>query len=421
MNTNANMDVETIHFPSALPYTPDTWTINNNHQRPETHSDPNEISNPQTSSSAKDKDPLAAFYSSLSMPVSIPAHISAPVPNSAASFSSISSWYDPLESIISSTSTSLTNSPSSNLNMSTSTNANNMNTNTNTNITTTLNDQLQQQFLLDTHPHDMHFMNINHNGYSNDFNTDIYTDTNTANSTNNNVNSNSNSTIDNLTIAIKREEGEGEGINESQLAFNFFPTDLQIEIKQDTTEVPVAAAAAGDDDDDETKDVKLSSRPQRKRLTPHQKQAHNKIEKRYRININTKIARLQQIIPWVSSEQTAFEVSDSVRPAAQQDTSGSVAECGAGEDRSVVSSMTGSPNLMEGAGANDNGKGAGTGTGSTRLNKSMILEKAVDYILYLQNNERLYEMEVARLRQEVEELRRINDVTNTNMNSNTGN
>lgn len=100
-------------------------------------------------------------------------------------------------------------------------------------------------------------------------------------------------------------------------------------------------------------------RAPRKRLTSHQKQAHNKIEKRYRININTKIAKLQQIIPWVASEQTAFEVGENIKR---------------GED--------GFPT-------------------STKLNKSMILEKAVDYILYLQNSERLYEMEVRRLRAEL--------------------
>ena len=35
----------------------------------------------------------------------------------------------------------------------------------------------------------------------------------------------------------------------------------------------------------------------------------------------------------------------------------------------------------------------------------MILEKAVDYILYLQNNERLYEMEVQRLKSEIDTLK----------------
>ncbi|AJU01556.1 Tye7p [Saccharomyces cerevisiae YJM1388] len=117
-------------------------------------------------------------------------------------------------------------------------------------------------------------------------------------------------------------------------------------------------------------------RAPRKRLTPFQKQAHNKIEKRYRININTKIARLQQIIPWVASEQTAFEVGDSVK---KQD-----------EDGAETAATTPLPSAA---------------TTSTKLNKSMILEKAVDYILYLQNNERLYEMEVQRLKSEIDTLK----------------
>ncbi|SMN20727.1 similar to Saccharomyces cerevisiae YOR344C TYE7 Serine-rich protein that contains a basic-helix-loop-helix (bHLH) DNA binding motif [Maudiozyma saulgeensis] len=107
-------------------------------------------------------------------------------------------------------------------------------------------------------------------------------------------------------------------------------------------------------------------RTTRKRLTAYQKQAHNKIEKRYRININTKIARLQQIIPWVATEQTSFEVS--------------------------------------GNGTNKNNSST-TNAPSTKLNKSMILEKAVDYILYLQNNERLHDMEVMSLRNELETLK----------------
>lgn len=98
----------------------------------------------------------------------------------------------------------------------------------------------------------------------------------------------------------------------------------------------------------------------RKRLTAHQKQAHNKIEKRYRININTKIAKLQQIIPWVAAEQAPGEIA----------------------------------------------QGANATTAPAKLNKSMVLEKAVDYILYLQNNERLHEMEVNRLRAELDAARR---------------
>ncbi|KAG0672103.1 hypothetical protein C6P45_004118 [Maudiozyma exigua] len=115
-----------------------------------------------------------------------------------------------------------------------------------------------------------------------------------------------------------------------------------------------------------TKPILKKNRTTRKRLTAHQKQAHNKIEKRYRININTKIAKLQQIIPWVATEQTSFEVS------------GNNAK---------------------------NSNGSTTTGNSTKLNKSMILEKAVDYILYLQNNERLHDMEVMRLRNELDTLK----------------
>ncbi|KAH3667837.1 hypothetical protein WICMUC_005237 [Wickerhamomyces mucosus] len=96
-------------------------------------------------------------------------------------------------------------------------------------------------------------------------------------------------------------------------------------------------------------------RAPRKRLTPHQKQAHNKIEKRYRININAKIAGLQQIIPWVASEKTAFETGTDERPE---------------EASSTV----------------------------PKLNKSMILEKATAYILHLQENE-------ANMKKEIEELK----------------
>lgn len=108
-------------------------------------------------------------------------------------------------------------------------------------------------------------------------------------------------------------------------------------------------------------------RAPRKRLTADQKEAHNMIEKRYRININTKIAKLQRIIPWLASEETAFEVGDSLKNS-NQDSSASL-------------------------------------LATPKLNKSMILEKAVDYILYLQNNERLFELEVQRLKRELEEAK----------------
>lgn len=105
----------------------------------------------------------------------------------------------------------------------------------------------------------------------------------------------------------------------------------------------------------------------RKRLTADQRETHNMIEKRYRININTKIGKLQKIIPWVACEDTAFEVDTILK--------------------------------------NSDGDSVATPISSLKLNKSMILEKAVDYILYLQNNERLFEMEVQRLKKEVEHLK----------------
>lgn len=96
----------------------------------------------------------------------------------------------------------------------------------------------------------------------------------------------------------------------------------------------------------------------RKRLTDSQKQAHNKIEKKYRININAKIAGLQQIIPWVAFEKTAFET-------------------GADSDFN----------------ANENP--------CNKLNKSMILEKAMDYILYLQERDQKITQENMELKKEI--------------------
>lgn len=105
---------------------------------------------------------------------------------------------------------------------------------------------------------------------------------------------------------------------------------------------------------------------QRKKLTDNQKLAHNKIEKRYRININTKIAKLQQIIPWVASNGTAFEVSHVMNASRS--------------------------NSVE-------GKGAG------KVNKSKILDKAVDYIQFLQDNEQIFLTELKKIKEENDELR----------------
>ena len=99
----------------------------------------------------------------------------------------------------------------------------------------------------------------------------------------------------------------------------------------------------------------------RKRLTDLQKQAHNKIEKKYRININAKIAGLQSIIPWLATESTAFET-------------------GISNDTTM-------------------------NCHSNKLNKSMILEKATAYIKYLQEQQRQDALEIQRLRDENARLR----------------
>ncbi|QID85685.1 Ty-mediated expression protein [Saccharomyces pastorianus] len=193
-----------------------------------------------------------------------------------------------------------------------------------------------------------------------------------------NTSSYSNSPDANNSNSVKREEEDEDAL----LLADFEPASLQY--------MPNMMDGDNGDDNSLKNEIELNDpfmktgldaketkkRAPRKRLTPFQKQAHNKIEKRYRININTKIARLQQIIPWVASEQTAFEVGDSVK---KQD-----------EDGNETAAATPLP---------------ATAATSTKLNKSMILEKAVDYILYLQNNERLYEMEVQRLKSEIDTLK----------------
>ncbi|KAH3902856.1 uncharacterized protein SCODWIG_01739 [Saccharomycodes ludwigii] len=149
---------------------------------------------------------------------------------------------------------------------------------------------------------------------------------------------------------------------------------------------------------------KKRKRGPRKLMTPDQKEAHNKIEKKYRININTKIARLQKIIPWVASEDTAFEVHASFRG---KDLLGNV--------KNNNGSDSISDNNTEGNG-NDDATNTGNNSSSLqpcKLNKSIILQKAIDYILYLKNNERLYELEVQKLKDEIKNLQ--NNKENTNV------
>lgn len=62
------------------------------------------------------------------------------------------------------------------------------------------------------------------------------------------------------------------------------------------------------------KSISVARKPSRGKrakrpLNPHQRKAHNKIERKYRININSKIATLQRLVPWMCEEDVAFEVA----------------------------------------------------------------------------------------------------------------
>lgn len=157
-------------------------------------------------------------------------------------------------------------------------------------------------------------------------------------------------------------------------AFNENDKDFQLKTEDDDDQL-VSFGAAMESMPATCK--KQKKKAPRKRLTQNQKEAHNKIEKRYRININSKLAKLQQIIPWVASEQSTFEVADGNKRATSKTEEG---------DDAFANFPSTTP----------------------KLNKSMILEKAVDYILYLQNNEKLFEMEVHRLKSELGAVKKEN-------------
>lgn len=56
----------------------------------------------------------------------------------------------------------------------------------------------------------------------------------------------------------------------------------------------------------------------RRPLNQRQKVRHNKVEKKYRQNINTKIANLQSVIPWAAQKVLNFEFDQDRLPLAQQ-------------------------------------------------------------------------------------------------------
>lgn len=142
---------------------------------------------------------------------------------------------------------------------------------------------------------------------------------------------------------------------EKQDRFNLDSLETVFETKDILKEEPRIKKEPG------VKETKPKRRAPRKKLTESQKKAHNKIEKRYRININAKIAGIQKIIPWVALEKTAFE--------------------------------TGEENEAEAENRND-----------SKLNKSMILEKATEYIIYLQKREKDFAEENQRLKEQIIKL-----------------
>ena len=142
---------------------------------------------------------------------------------------------------------------------------------------------------------------------------------------------------------------------EKQDKFNLDSLETVFETKDILKEEPRLKKEPG------VKETKPKRRAPRKKLTESQKKAHNKIEKRYRININAKIAGIQKIIPWVALEKTAFE--------------------------------TGEENEAEPEPKNN-----------TKLNKSMILEKATEYILFLQKREKDFAEENQKLKEQIVKL-----------------
>lgn len=93
---------------------------------------------------------------------------------------------------------------------------------------------------------------------------------------------------------------------------------------------------------------KTIQKASRKTKTSQQKRLNqNQIEKRYRININSKIDALKQMVPWISKDGVLFETK---KDSAKEKTN------------------------------NDNKPEP-----DRKLNKTMILDMAMDYIRYLEN------------------------------------
>ncbi|GMM47943.1 Tye7 protein [Pichia kluyveri] len=115
----------------------------------------------------------------------------------------------------------------------------------------------------------------------------------------------------------------------------------------------------------------------KKPMTLVQRKAHNKIERKYRININSKIANLQRLVPWMSEDGVAFEI-DHKKAISHENNKNKVNENGNENDDQI-----------ENENDNDNSK---------KLNKSKILDLVTEYILILKDECKKKDIEIEELK-----------------------
>jgi hypothetical protein len=108
----------------------------------------------------------------------------------------------------------------------------------------------------------------------------------------------------------------------------------------------------------------------KKPMTLVQRKAHNKIERKYRININSKIANLQKLVPWMSADSVAFEIDK----------------------------HSNNDNKIKDEDDNNNELDNLNNTSNKKLNKSMILDMVTEYILLLKDENRKKDLEILKLK-----------------------
>ena len=104
-------------------------------------------------------------------------------------------------------------------------------------------------------------------------------------------------------------------------------------------------------------------------MTMVQRKAHNKIERKYRININSKIANLQKLVPWMSDDGVAFEIDSKSGKKVPIHTD-------AGDEFQMPPSPA----------------------SNKKLNKSMILDMVTEYLLLLKDECRKKDAEISDLK-----------------------